>query len=69
LWKEDHQGFEEESAKILTPNLLTFQLVTGDELFIAWEYISPPLTRWEWRTFGLPGKPVRKVACPLSWEI
>ena len=30
LWKENHQGFEVESAKILTPNLLTFQLVTGD---------------------------------------
>jgi len=33
LWKEDHQGFEVESAKILTLNLLTFQLVTGDERF------------------------------------
>ena len=33
LWKENHQGFEVESANILTPNLLTFLLVTGDEQF------------------------------------
>jgi hypothetical protein len=66
LWKENHQGFEVESAKILTPNFLTFQLVTGDERFIAWEFISPPQTRWGWKTFGLPGKPVRTAACPSS---
>ena len=30
-WKENHQGFEVESAKNLTPNLLTFLLITGDE--------------------------------------
>jgi hypothetical protein len=68
LWKENHQGFEVESAKNLTPNLLTFLLITGDERFIAWESISPPQTRWGWKTFGLPGKPVRKASCPSSWE-
>jgi hypothetical protein len=31
LWKEDHPGYEVESARIVTPNLLTFQLITGDE--------------------------------------
>jgi hypothetical protein len=69
LWKENHQGFEVESAKILTPNLLTFQLVTGDERFYCMGVYIPPLTRWGWKTFGLPGKPARKVACPSSWEI
>jgi len=42
LWKEDHQGFEVESAKILTPNLLTFQLVTGDERFYCMGIYLPP---------------------------
>jgi hypothetical protein len=31
LWKENHPGYEVESARIATPNLLTFQIVTGDE--------------------------------------
>ncbi len=42
LWKENHQGFEVESAKILTPNLLTFQLVTGDERFYCMGVYIPP---------------------------
>ncbi len=42
LWKEDHQGFEVESAKIVTPNLLTFQLVTGDERFYCMGVYLPP---------------------------
>jgi hypothetical protein len=33
LGKENHPGYEVESARIATPNLLTFQLVTGDERF------------------------------------
>jgi hypothetical protein len=28
LWEEDHQGFKVEAVRILSPNLLTFQLVT-----------------------------------------
>jgi hypothetical protein len=31
LWKENHPGYEVESARIATLNLLTFQLGTGDE--------------------------------------
>ena len=42
LWKENHQGFEVESAKILTPNLLTFQFVTGDERFYCMGIYLPP---------------------------
>ena len=42
LWKEDHQGFEVEWAKFLTPNLLTFQLVTGDERFYCIGIYLPP---------------------------
>ena len=31
LWREGHPGVEVEAAQILMPNLLTFQLVTGNE--------------------------------------
>ena len=31
LWREGHQGVEVEVAQILAPNLLTFQLATGDK--------------------------------------
>ena len=30
VWRENHPGVEVEATRILTPNLLTFQLVTGD---------------------------------------
>jgi hypothetical protein len=33
LWKENHGGYEVESARIVTPNHLMFQLVTGDAQF------------------------------------
>jgi DNA-binding transcriptional LysR family regulator len=33
LWHENHAGYEVESARITMPNLLTFQLVTGDKGF------------------------------------
>jgi hypothetical protein len=42
LWMENHQGFEVESAKFLMPNLLTFQLVTGDERFYCMGVYIPP---------------------------
>jgi hypothetical protein len=31
LWEEGHQDFEVEEVTIVSPNLLTFQLVTGEE--------------------------------------
>ena len=68
LWKENHRGFEVESAKIVTPNLLTFQLVTGNERFYCMGVYLPPLTQWGWKTFGLPGKHAQTAACPSSWE-
>ncbi len=42
LWKENHLGYEVESARIATPNLLTFQLVTGDEQFYCMGIYIPP---------------------------
>ena len=31
LWQPDHEGFEVEATRVVTPNLITFQLVTGDK--------------------------------------
>ena len=31
MWKESHQFFEVEAAMVVTPNLMTFHLVTGYE--------------------------------------
>ena len=33
LWQPDHEGFEVEATRVVTPNLITFQLVTGDERY------------------------------------
>jgi hypothetical protein len=42
LWKENHPGYEVESARIVTPNLLMFQLVTGNERFYCMGICIPP---------------------------
>jgi hypothetical protein len=33
VWKEGHSSFEVEAARVVTPNLLTFQLITGYKRF------------------------------------
>jgi hypothetical protein len=42
LWEEDHQGFEVEAVRVLSPNLLTFQLVTGGGRFFVMGVYIPP---------------------------
>jgi hypothetical protein len=42
LWREGNQGVEVKAARILTPNLLTFQLVTGDKRFYCIGVYIPP---------------------------
>ena len=42
LWEKDHRDFEVEAVQVRTPNLLTFQLVTGEErYFVMGAYIPP----------------------------
>jgi hypothetical protein len=42
LWEEGHQDFEVEAVTIASLNLLTFQLVTGEErYFVMGAYIPP----------------------------
>ena len=38
----NHPGYEVESARIVTPNLLTFQLVTDNERFYCMGIYIPP---------------------------
>ncbi len=35
LWEEGHWDFEVEAITIVSPNLLTFQLVTGEDQYFA----------------------------------
>ena len=42
LWRDNHGGYEVKLAQICTPNLLTFQLVTGDERFYCMGIYTPP---------------------------
>ena len=59
LRKENRQGFEVELAKILTPNLLTFLLVTGDEQFYCMGVYIPPTD-----TMGVEDLWAAWEACP-----
>ena len=42
LWQPDHEGFEMEATRVVTPNLITFQLVTGDERYYVMGTCLPP---------------------------
>jgi hypothetical protein len=42
LWTAGHQDFEVKAVKIASPNVLTFQLVTGGaRFFVIGAYIPP----------------------------
>jgi len=42
LWQPDHEGFGVEATRVVTPNLITFQLVTGDERYYVMGIYIPP---------------------------
>jgi hypothetical protein len=42
IWREDHNGFEVKAVWPLTPNMMSFQLVTGDERFYVMGIYIPP---------------------------
>jgi hypothetical protein len=42
LWRAEHQDFEVEAVNIISPNILTFQLITGEhQFFVLGAYIPP----------------------------
>jgi hypothetical protein len=59
VWKEGHSSFEVEVARVVTPNLLTFQLVTGYERFYVMGIYIPPNN-----TTGVDGLWAAWNACP-----
>ena len=42
FWQPDHEGFEVEATRVVTPNLITFQLVTGDKQYYVMGRYLPP---------------------------
>jgi hypothetical protein len=45
IWRQDHDGFKVKAVRLATPNLLTFQLVTGYKRFYVMEiYFTPTYT-------------------------
>ncbi len=45
IWSKDHIGFDVKAVQLASPNLLTFQLITGNKWFyIMGIYISPNCT-------------------------
>jgi hypothetical protein len=42
LWQLDHKAFEVEAARIVTPNLITFQLVMGGKQYDVMRIYIPP---------------------------
>jgi hypothetical protein len=62
LWQPDHEGFDVEAARVVTPNLITFQLVTGDERYYVMGTYIPP-------NDAGGGDDLRAAweACPANW--
>jgi hypothetical protein len=61
LWKENCGDYEVELACIVMPNLLTFQLVTGDEQFYCMGVYIPPTD-----TMGVEDLWAAWEACPAG---
>jgi hypothetical protein len=55
LWNKGHASFEVEAVKIVTPNLLTFQLVTGYKQFYMLGIYIPPNKLRRWMRFARHG--------------
>ncbi len=58
MWEEGHQDFEVEAVTIVSPNLLTFQLVTGEDRFFVMGVYIPPAD-----TTGVDNLRVAWAAC------
>ncbi len=61
LWKENCREYKVESVHDITPNLLTFQLVTGDEQFYCMGVYIPPTD-----TMGVEDPGAAWEACPAG---
>jgi hypothetical protein len=42
IWRDDHNGYEVKAVRPLTPNLISFQLVMGNERYYVMGIYIPP---------------------------
>jgi hypothetical protein len=63
LWEEGHQDFEVEAVTIVSPNLLTFQLVTGEDRYFVMGVYIPPAD-----TTGVDNLCVAWASRPTNWK-
>jgi hypothetical protein len=64
LWTAEHWDFEVEAVKIASPNVLTFQLVTGGvNFFVLGGYIPPA------DTMGVDDLRAAWVNCPTNCKL
>jgi hypothetical protein len=61
IWREDHNKFEVKAVRPLTPNLMFFQLVTGNERFYVMGIYIPSNC-----TSGVVDLRVAWEACPAD---
>ncbi len=64
LWEADHQDFEVEAIQVLSPNLLTFQLVTGGGCFFVLGAYIPPADTTE-----VDDLRAAWASCPMSCKL
>ncbi len=64
LWKENCGEYEVESARIMTLNLLIFQLVTDNKQFYCMGVYIPPT---DTMTMGVEDLWAAWEACPVGW--
>jgi hypothetical protein len=66
IWREDHNVFKVKAIQPLTPNLMSFQLVTGNERYYFMGSTSPPTVRRGWTISEWHGRRTPQTALPLS---
>jgi hypothetical protein len=64
IQREDHDGFEVKAVWPLTPNLLSFQLITGNERYYVMRIYIPPNCMMGVTIFKWHGRHVLQTAPP-----
>jgi hypothetical protein len=61
LWRAEHQDFEVKAVNIISPNILMFQLVTGEDRFFVVGACIPPAD-----TMGVDDLRATWAKCPVN---
>jgi hypothetical protein len=65
IWREDHDGFEVKAVRPLTLNLMSFQLVMGNERYYVMGIYIPPTVQWGWMISEWHGRHDPQTTPPL----